>query len=184
MWHGSCITIGQRRTKPRQEKRTMTEITTEITKSTTRDDITSHLDGIGVEYLLGHEQDEVRIETAAAGLIVVYRHAAHEGAGVANLWAWCTTGPEGDQDTGGLDSFEELTGLCGLVASRYQPSAADIAVQLEGADVGPGELTLDLLREHMGDTAHLATAELLDDVADKMGFRIDADAYGNAYYAS
>lgn len=52
-------------------------------------------------------------------------------------------------------------------------TAADYATQFEAAHITADELTLDLLRDHIGaegDPAE-ATEELLDEIAEAMGFR-------------
>ncbi len=82
--------------------------TDEITASTTRDEITAHLDAADVSYTLDQECEGIRVELPS-GRLVIFRHAAHEGEGVANLWGWCLTGEDTDSD--GLDTFSELDKL-------------------------------------------------------------------------
>ena len=82
-----------------------------ITEETTIDDIIDHLDAAGVEYSTITYGEGVR-----AGSLLIWRHGADEGEGVANLWGWR------DRDcSGGLDSFAELDSLVAGTSSAPNP---------------------------------------------------------------
>lgn len=86
--------------------------TATIDESTDQDDITEHLDAIGIEYSLDTEAEGIRIDSGPHGAgLLIYRHGPHEGDGVANLWAWGLRDDVGDVESDGLDRFDELPEL-------------------------------------------------------------------------